>query len=117
MEDEFDILRINGRREMVEERFRTLPTAAVEHLKYECLNVGQVVRVALELGEKVSDVVVTRCDLLLKQVRLVEKEDNGNIGETLVVHYRLKDHTRLDQTVCASVFHDHLVVRRRRHHE
>ena len=85
-----DVVSVHSRCEVVEECFAaTFPAPYVKHLEDEILNVVQRVGIPLEVGEVVLD--ANFLDLLLKQVRFVEEEDDGNIGEALVVDDGVKD--------------------------
>lgn len=65
-------------------------------------------RVALEVRE-----ILLNADslyLFYKKIHLVEEQDNRNIKEKLVIDYCLKDIHGLHKSVCASVFHENLIV-------
>lgn len=108
MEHEADVLRVDGRGEVVEEGLAAVPPLPVKALHQVTLHVLQAVRVALEVRE-----ILLNADslyLLHQKVHLVEEQDNGNIKEKLVIDYCLKDIHGLHESVCAPVFHEDLVV-------
>ena len=115
VEDEADVLRVDGGGEVVEEGPAAVPPSPVEALHQVGLHVLQPVRVALEVGEVLAD--ADRSHLLHQQVHLVEEEDNGDVGEELVVGDGLEDVHGLHQAVGAPVLHQDLVVLAGRHHE
>lgn len=112
LKNKLDVLRVDRRREMVEERTHAHFAAIVEHLQFELLHVAEAPRAAGKLREVVAD--VGDADLLGEQVSLVEEEDDGDVRKRLVVDDRVEYVARLDETVRAAVLEEHLVVLARR---
>lgn len=71
MEDEADVLGVDGRGEVVEERLAAVPPLPVEALHQVTLHVLQAVRVTLEVREILLD--ADSLDLLHEKIHLVEE--------------------------------------------
>ena len=79
----------------------------VEQAQLKLLNVAEPPRVSAEHRERVLD--AHRPDLLGEQIRLVEKEYDGDVGKAPVVDDHLEDVARLDEPVGPPVLVDDLV--------
>jgi hypothetical protein len=113
LEDDFDVLGVDGRREMVIQHLPRLPLHAGEHRQDELLHVVDRVRIPRELWEVPVDVGLRIGHLLQQQVVLVQEEDDRHVHEYPVVDYRVEDVPRLLQPVRLSVLQQHLVELRR----
>lgn len=115
MEDEADVLCVDGCGEVVEQRLAAVATLALEALHQVVLHVLQSLRVSAEVGEVLANAHLSY--LFHQQVHLVEEQDYGDIGEELVVDNGLKNVHGLNQAVGMPVLHQHLVVLAGRDHE
>uniref|UniRef100_A0AAY5KUV0 Uncharacterized protein n=1 Tax=Esox lucius TaxID=8010 RepID=A0AAY5KUV0_ESOLU len=106
-EHQANVLRVNGRGEVVVQGFlRRLPPLPPEAFHQEALHVGQAVGLPGVLWEIVID--GDGAHLLLQQVRLVEEEDDGDVGEDAVVHDGLKDVEGLAEPIGLAILHQDL---------
>lgn len=115
IEDEANVLSVNGSGEVVEKWLAAVATFAVEALHQIGLHVLQSVRVSPKVGKVLANADLAY--LLHQKVHLVEEEDYGNVGKELVVDYGLKDVHGLHQAVGATVLHQHLVILAGGHHK
>lgn len=110
-------MRVDGGGEVMVERGLGLAARVREHVEHKQLHGGQAVRVARELRVVPADVRLLAGHLLREQVRLVQKQDDGDALEVDVVHDRVEDVERLLEPIRFPVFRQHLVEFRRRHEE
>lgn len=115
VEDEADVLRVDGRGEVVEERLAAVAALALEALHQVVLDILQPPRVPAEVREVLADAHLGH--LFHQQVHLVEEQDYGDVGEQLVVDNGLENVHGLHQAVGVPVLHQHLVVLAGRDHE
>lgn len=115
MEDEANVLSVNGSGKVMEQRLAAVAAFAVKALHQIGLNILQPVRVSPEVRKVLANADLAY--LLHQKVHLVEEEDYGDVGKELVVDYSLKDIHGLHQAVGAAVFHYNLVVLAGGHHE
>lgn len=103
VEHKADVLGVDGRGEVVEERLAAVAPLAVEALHQIGLHVLKSVRIAPEVWEVFPDAHLAH--FLHQQVHLVEEENDGDVGEELVVYDGLKNVHGLHQAVGAPVLH------------
>lgn len=91
VEDDLDVVRVDGGGEVVVERGLGLAAHVGEHVEQEHLHVAQVVRISRELRVEPADVRLLAGHLPRQQVRLVQEQDDGDAFEVHVVHDRVED--------------------------
>lgn len=91
VEDDLDVVRVDGGGEVVVERGLGLAAHVGEHVEQEHLHVAQVVRISRELRVEPADVRLLAGHLPRQQVRLVQEQDDGDTFEVHVVHDRVED--------------------------
>lgn len=106
LEHMLDVFCVDGCCVVVEEWLAPVSSPAVKHLQQEFLHCCKVVGITCKVWKKVFDVDLGH--LLLQEVHLVEKEDDGDTAEGLVVDDRFKNVARLHQAVGLPVFLENL---------
>lgn len=89
MEDEADVLGVDGGGEVMEKGLAAVPPLPVEALYQVALDVFQTVRVAPEVREILLD--ADRLDFVHQEVHFVQEQDDGDVEEELVVDDGLED--------------------------
>lgn len=89
MENEADVLGVDGGCEVMEKGLTAVPPLPVKALYQIALDVFQTVRITSEVWEIFLD--ADRLDFLHQEVHFVQKQDDGDVEEELVVDNGLKD--------------------------
>lgn len=107
-EDKANVLCVNGSGEvMIQGLLLLLPALVAEALHQERLHIFEIMGIPGELWEIVLDVHAV--DFFFQQVCLIEKKNDGDVGEDAVVDDRLEDVERLREPVGLAIFHKHLI--------
>ena len=106
LEHMLNVLRVDGRGEVMKQWLAALSSPRVKQVTQEALHIVQTAWVTIELWEVLAD--VNRAYFLLKQVHLVEEENDRDCREASIVDDGLEDVARFHQAVGLAVLHQNL---------
>lgn len=112
VENDFDVFRVDGGREMVEKGFFRVLFGGAKILEEEGLDVGQLLFVARELWEVPPDRCFTGLEFFLEEVCFIQEEDYRSSAEVEIVDDGVKYITGLLESVGFSKTKKNHVVRR-----
>lgn len=104
IEYHLNIFRVHGIREMMIDGRSSVPADAHEHLQYKILDVKYRMRIPRELWIEPTNVRVRVFHFGGKQIRFVQKQNDGDILEGGIIYNCIEDIFRFFETICFPIF-------------
>lgn len=114
-EDPLNVVRVDGRCEMVVNSSFPISLDAQKHGQNELVNVLDRSRIALELWIVGADVALGGEDFRFEQIGFVQKQNYRNAGECGIIDDRIENVLRLFEPICCAANIKQMQINRRTH--